>query len=74
MVSYDEETIVAQATPHGSGALAIVRLSGTHVLDIVTSISCLSLGKKLCDVPTHTIHLGSVLDRNNTLIDRSYFW
>jgi len=74
MVAYDEETIVAQATPQGSGALAIVRLSGAIVLEVVTYISCLSSGKKLRDVPTHTIHFGSIIDRQGNCIDQVLFF
>src|ERR1700733_10709382 len=35
---YVEDTIVAPATPAGNGAVAIVRLSGPHTLEILKTI------------------------------------
>lgn len=73
MVSYDEETIVAQATPSGSGALAIVRLTGSGAFDVATSLSKLPSGQTLRDLPTHTIHFGFVIDKRGNKIDQVLF-
>lgn len=73
MVSRDHETIVAQCTPTGSGALALLRLSGTQAIIIATRISRLASGKKLTDVPTHTIHNGWIVDYEDTNIDHVLF-
>jgi len=73
MISYDEETIVAQATPQGSGAIAIVRLSGADAIKIVSKMSTLSSGKNLNEVNSHTIHLGHIIDKNNKHVDQVMF-
>jgi len=73
MISYDEETIVAQATPQGSGAIAIVRLSGAHAVKIVSKMSTLSSGKNLNEVNSHTIHLGHIIEKNNKTVDQVMF-
>jgi len=69
----DQETIVAQCTPKGSGALALIRISGNHAIEIATKISKLTSGKKLSDVQTHTIHYGSIVDNNGKKIDQVLF-
>lgn len=69
----DEETIVAQCTPHGSGALAIIRLSGIEALKIATSISTLASGSKLDQVATHTVHFGWVISQDGAKIDQVMF-
>jgi len=61
MYSLDEQTIVSLCTPQGSGALALIRISGSDAIAIADQISQLSSGKKLADLPTHTIHYGSVI-------------
>jgi tRNA modification GTPase len=73
MMVNDEQTIVAQATPKGSGALAIVRLSGSTALEVATAISRLSSQKKLSELPSHTIHFGWVVDDHNNYIDQVLF-
>ncbi len=73
LLSRDEATIIAQCTPKGSGALALLRLSGINTLDIAGKMSTLASGKKLIDVPTHTIQYGSVVDQKGTAIDQVLF-
>jgi len=70
---YDDQTIVAQATPQGSGALAIVRLSGNTALQVASAMSSVASGKRLHEVPTHTIHFGSVIDRAGNSVDQVLF-
>ncbi len=70
---HDEQTIIAQCTPIGSGALAMLRLSGAQAIVIATNISKLSRGKKIDFVPTHTIQFGWVMDENENNIDQVLF-
>lgn len=56
------ETIAAISTPMGEGAIAIVRLSGTEALPIAGRLFRSPGGKKIGEVPTHTIHYGHIVD------------
>lgn len=71
--SHNEETIVAQCTPQGNGALALIRLSGVDVLTVADRMCLLASGKKLSELPTHTIHFGWVVDQNGAKIDQVLF-
>src|SRR5439155_21695285 len=73
IVSHDEHPIIAQCTPKGSGAIALLRLTGFGVLEIATSLSKLASNKQLIDMPTHTIHYGCVVDCNGITIDQVLF-
>jgi len=73
LYSHDHQTIVAQCTPTGSGAIALLRISGTDAIEIVSQIAVLPSKQKLTDLPSHTIHFGSVVDQNNELIDQVMF-
>ncbi|WP_299095341.1 tRNA uridine-5-carboxymethylaminomethyl(34) synthesis GTPase MnmE [Winogradskyella sp.] len=61
------DTIVALATPSGSGAIAIIRLSGKDAIEIATSTFKSVSGKNLKNQSTHTIHLGHIIDGNKTI-------
>lgn len=63
-LSHDEQTIIAQCTPRGSGAIALMRVCGINAIDIVDRITKLASGKKLIDLPTHTIHYGSIINQS----------
>lgn len=56
------DTIAAISTPMGEGAIAIVRLSGDDSIKIADSIFRGIGGKRLIEVPTHTIHYGHLVD------------
>lgn len=58
------ETICAISTASGTGAISIVRLSGSEAIEIVNSIF---KGKDLNKVKTHTINYGHILDNNETI-------
>lgn len=73
LLSHDEETIVAQCTPQGSGALALIRISGVDALAVADRVSVLASGKKLSELPTHTIHFGWVVDSTGRKIDQVLF-
>lgn len=66
----DEDTIVALATPMGSSAISVIRISGNNSISTVEKIfvSVIS-GKKLENQSTHTLHLGSIVDEN-VLLDQ----
>lgn len=54
---FQEDTIIALATPHGVSGLAVIRLSGKDAIRITQQ---LFKGKKLEDQPSHTIHVGTL--------------
>ena len=56
-------TVVALSTAEGKGALAVLRLSGPKAISIV----CSCFSKQLEKVPSHTLHVGKVLDRDKVL-------
>ncbi|MDT0685884.1 tRNA uridine-5-carboxymethylaminomethyl(34) synthesis GTPase MnmE [Autumnicola psychrophila] len=56
------DTIVALATPSGAGAIAIIRVSGPEAISIVSPLFTAKSGKKLEDQPSHTLHLGNIID------------
>ncbi|CAM3942672.1 tRNA uridine-5-carboxymethylaminomethyl(34) synthesis GTPase MnmE [Mesobacillus zeae] len=56
------DTIAAISTPMGEGAIAIVRLSGDEAISISDRLFRGVGGKKLSDMPSHTIHYGHIMD------------
>ncbi|WP_413304923.1 tRNA uridine-5-carboxymethylaminomethyl(34) synthesis GTPase MnmE [Bacillus sp. 1P10SD] len=56
------DTIAAISTPMGEGAIAIVRLSGDDAIQIADKLFRGMGGKRLIEVPSHTIHYGHLLD------------
>jgi tRNA modification GTPase len=59
-----DDTIVALATPHGIGAIGVIRLSGNNAIDIVNR---LFPSKDLQQQKTHTIHVGFLKDGEKVL-------
>ncbi|WP_370362871.1 tRNA uridine-5-carboxymethylaminomethyl(34) synthesis GTPase MnmE [Mucilaginibacter flavidus] len=55
----NDQTIVALATPTGTGAIGIIRLSGPEAITIANSVF---KGKDLTKQASHTIHFGSITD------------
>ena len=54
----NHDTIVAIATPPGTGAIAVIRISGSKAISIVNEIF---QGKKsLINVPSQTVHYGCI--------------
>jgi len=70
MLSRDEECIIAQCTPQGKGALALLRLSGSSVRILVDGMAQLASKKKISEVQSHTIHYGSILDDQGNTLDQ----
>lgn len=58
------DTIVALATPPGIGAIAVVRLSGKGAVSITNRVF---RGKDLEKVESHTIHFGTIRDKEKIL-------
>lgn len=67
------DAIIAQCTPQGSGAIALLRLSGDNAFHVADAISKLPGNKIISALPTHTIQYGWVVDQNNTHIDQVLF-
>lgn len=61
-----QDTIVALATPSGSGAIAIIRISGNDAITIASQVFVSVRGKDITRQKTHTIHLGHIVDDNKT--------
>lgn len=62
MISTD--TIAALATPQGTGAISVIRLSGKDALGICTKVF---RGKNLEKQPSHTIHYGHIVDADSII-------
>ncbi|MFN4082286.1 MAG: tRNA uridine-5-carboxymethylaminomethyl(34) synthesis GTPase MnmE [Bacteroidia bacterium] len=56
-----DETICAPATPTGTGAIAVIRISGKNAIEIVNSAF---KGKNLLKAKSHTAHFGYIVDGN----------
>ena len=61
------DTIVALATPSGSGAIAVIRLSGKDAITIASKCFKSVSNKDLKKQATHTIHLGHIMDNDRTI-------
>ena len=73
MIGFDSDTIIAQCTPRGSGAIALLRISGLQAFTIVDKFSLLASKQKISDVSSHTIHYGQIIDLNNEVVDQVMF-
>jgi tRNA modification GTPase len=62
-----EDTIIALATPSGSGAIATIRLSGKDAIAISDRYFASVKDKRLVDLKSHTVHLGHIVDGDRTL-------
>lgn len=65
-------TIIAQCTPVGSGAIALIRLSGKDCFDIVGKFSKFSGSKSVFDFDSHTVNFGYVVSGEN-VVDQVMF-
>lgn len=72
-LAHDEQSIIALCTPHGAGALALLRLTGSDAVTIADRFSKLTSKKTLAEMPTHTIHYGTVIDANGLAVDQVLF-
>ena len=58
------DTIVALSTPQGSGAIGVIRMSGTDAIHICNEVF---KGKNLLKQKTHTIHFGTIRHENRII-------
>lgn len=66
-MSYQEETIVALATPPGVGAISVIRISGENAFSAVNNVFA---GKSdISKATSHTIHYGKIVESNGVIID-----
>jgi tRNA modification GTPase len=61
---HQEDPIVALATPPGSSAIAVIRLSGAGTIELVNQVF---RGKNLTQQPSHTLHFGTICDKEKLL-------
>ncbi len=67
LLSQNEDTITALATPPGTGAISVIRISGPLSFE---SVDKMFKGKvKIKDCKTHTIHYGKIIDNNEQVVD-----
>ena len=59
-----EDTIVAIATPLGTGAISIIKISGSEAIEIVSKVF---KGKNLNKQKSHTIHYGFIMDEKEKI-------
>ncbi len=65
----DQQTICAVATAPGSGAIAVIRLSGKNAIELANNFfQSATKNKKLINQAANTIHYGSLVD-NDKIID-----
>ena len=61
----NQDTICALATPNGVGAIGVIRLSGQKAWEITEALFSKPLKGKL----SHTVHFGTITNRNGELLD-----
>lgn len=62
-----QDTIIALATASGAGAIAVLRVSGSEALTISSALFKSIHDKELLNQPTHTVHLGHIVDGDRVL-------
>lgn len=67
LISQNEDTIVALATPPGVGAISVIRLSGPN--SFIATDKIFRGQTKVSECKSHTIHYGHVYNNQNELID-----
>jgi len=60
------DTICAVSTPVGTGALALIRVSGN---DAIKEVNKIFKGKNLEKAKSHTVHYGHLLNEDGTFLD-----
>jgi len=73
MLAREDQTIIAQCTPHGNGAIALLRLSGDDAVTIVDRMARLPRKKQLSQQYSHTLHYGHVVASDGSIIDQVMF-
>lgn len=62
-----DATIIAQCTPSGSGAIALLRLSGPDAISITDKFSRLPQNIALGHQASHTVHYGQIIDQGQVV-------
>ena len=60
------DTICAIATPHGTGGIAVIRVSGPRAIECTAA--CWK-GAQLSTMTSHTAHLGKILFADGEVLD-----
>lgn len=61
------ETIAAVATPHGTGGISVIRVSGEQAFSVCDKVFQNPSGKTLQNAPSHTIVYGHIVDKGKTV-------
>ena len=67
--SVKDDTICALATPSGSGAIAVIRLSGPQTYEIMDKIFRPAGKNPLSEAATHTLRFGNILKDDGEVLD-----
>ncbi|MBD3273554.1 tRNA uridine-5-carboxymethylaminomethyl(34) synthesis GTPase MnmE [Candidatus Dependentiae bacterium] len=73
LLTKDQESVIAQCTPKGSGAIALLRVSGFNAFELISKICKLSSKQPITCVKTHTINHGFIVD-GNVVVDEVLFF
>ncbi len=60
-------TIAAIATPHGTGGISVIRVSGDDSIKICDKVFCAKSKTSLADAKSHTIHYGYIVENDKTI-------
>ena len=63
----NESTICAISTPHGTGGIAVIRISGPQAISYTSQ--CWK-GAPIADMASHTAHLGNILFADGQMLDQ----
>ncbi|AOR26992.1 tRNA modification GTPase MnmE [Formosa sp. Hel3_A1_48] len=63
----NKDTIIALATASGAGAIAVLRVSGPKAISVSNTLFKSIHDKNLLNQPTHTVHLGHIVDGDRVL-------
>lgn len=65
------DNIIALATPYGTGAIGVIRISGDQAIHVADAhFQSTKQGKSLLEVDSHTVHLGQIKD-GDRIIDEA---
>jgi len=62
-------TVAAISTPHGSGGIAVIRISGDEAFCIADKFFVISNAKRLFDAEANTATYGKIIDNNGNAFD-----
>ncbi|MCG3164938.1 MAG: tRNA modification GTPase MnmE [Bacteroidia bacterium] len=67
MTYHTDDTIIALSTPPGSGAIAVLRLSGNKAFEFTNKVFRSFSGKDFSSFKSHTLHFGSIYDKEEVI-------